>query len=339
MDGSYGSQRASLKNGDESTNDLIYRRSSSLKTLTIFCTLNSKVTWVRKEKVGKGTRSYSYNHEKSCIKVCKGYTNFFNPIVLEKVNMDSNRDEKFLVTPSFYPAFHKLLILKRNWDVDFRFRELSSFMIGAIEWTEYILKHFEYTLRSANTCRVVGLSYYPYHYHFDRDVWRAFCELGSPTTNTLHHDVGGVGISLYNLERIGGLPILGGICKDFYVNEDLMDDEKFSPIVLELLHIHAELWRFHKSSHIYWNFWLHHFYRGELIWGAFGKESEQRTSSVPLNKVRDFRNGLFNGKRSKISLAPIMLGYIYHALYSQPPNSEYLANYPTLMHYARMSTK
>ncbi|KAJ8421404.1 LOW QUALITY PROTEIN: hypothetical protein Cgig2_017481 [Carnegiea gigantea] len=268
MDGSCGSQRAPLESGDESSHDPIYRCSSSLKTLTVSPPVDSRITWIRKEKVQKGTLSYSYNDEKSCINVCRDYANFFNAMVLEKVNMDSNGDKKFLVTPSFYPAPHKLLTLRRNWGVDFKFRGLSSFMVGAIEWSEYILKHFEHTTRSANTYGAVGVSCYPYR--FDRD--RAFCELWGALTNMLHHGAGEVNISLYDLERIAGLPILGDVYEEFLPhNEDLMDDEKFSPTVLELPHIHAELFCFHKSSHVYWNWWLDHFYRGELIWGAFGK--------------------------------------------------------------------
>jgi len=53
-------------------------------------------------------------------------------MVVEKVNIESNGDEKFLVTPSFYPTLHKLLTLRRNWGVDFRFRGLSNFIVGAI---------------------------------------------------------------------------------------------------------------------------------------------------------------------------------------------------------------
>jgi len=153
-------------------------------------------------------------------------------------------------------------------------------MVGVIEWTEYILKYFKHTLSSADIYGAVGISYYPYH--FDRNVWRAFCELWGPLTNTLHHGAGEVGISLYDLEKIGGLPILGVIYEEFLPhNEDLMDAEKFSLVVLELLRTHAKLCCFHKSNHVYWNWWLDHFYRGEVTWGAFGKELEKRTLSGP----------------------------------------------------------
>ena len=119
MDGSDGYQRVLLENGDESPPDPIYRCSTSLKAFGVSSPPNSTVTWVRKEKMRRGTLSYSYNDEKSCINVCKGYANFLDAMVLEKVNTKSNGDEKFSVTPSFYPALHKLLTLRRNWGVDF----------------------------------------------------------------------------------------------------------------------------------------------------------------------------------------------------------------------------
>jgi len=136
-------------------------------------------------------------------------------------------------------------------------------MIGTIEWTEYILKQFKRTLRSTNIYGAISISCYLYH--LDGDIWRAFCERRGPLTNTLHHDTSKVGISLYDMTKIGGLLILGDIYEELLPrNEDIMRAEHFSPVVLELLHTHAELCRFHKSNHIYLNWWLDHFYRGEL---------------------------------------------------------------------------
>ena len=129
MDGSDGYQRALLENGDESPNDPTYKCSTSLKAYVVSPLTGSRVTWVRKEKMRLGTLSYSYNDEKSCINVCKGYANFFDAMVLEKVNIESNGDEKFPVTPLFYLTLHRLLTLRRNWGVDFKFRGLSNFMV------------------------------------------------------------------------------------------------------------------------------------------------------------------------------------------------------------------
>ena len=111
------------------------------------------------------------------------------------------------------PTFHRLLTQRRNWGADFKFRGLSNFMVGAIEWTERILKHFEHSLRSTSIYSVVGVSCYPYH--FDRDIWRAFCELWGPSTNTSHVGTREVGISLYDLKGIGGLPFVGDIYEEF----------------------------------------------------------------------------------------------------------------------------
>ena len=52
---------------------------------------------------------------KAAVNICKRYANFFDAMVFEKVNTESNGDEKFPVTPSFYPALHRLLTLRRNW--------------------------------------------------------------------------------------------------------------------------------------------------------------------------------------------------------------------------------
>ncbi|KAJ8432495.1 hypothetical protein Cgig2_003572 [Carnegiea gigantea] len=110
--------------------------------------------------------------------------------------------------------------------------------MGVIEWTEYILKHFEHTLRPAGIYGAVG-----------RCVEAILRALGS-SSKYAPSGVGEVGISLYNLERITGLLILGDVYEEFLPhNDDLMGDGKFSPTVLELLRIHVELCHFHKSNH------------------------------------------------------------------------------------------
>jgi len=60
-------------------------------------------------------------------------------------------------------------------------------------------------------------------------------------TNTLHHGAGEVGISFYNLERIGGLPILGTIYEEFLPPNKDLAAHKYPVVVVELLRIHAKL--------------------------------------------------------------------------------------------------
>ena len=69
-----------------------------------------------------------------------------------------------------------------------------------------MLTYFEEPLKYAGIFSAVVLSQFPYH--FDANVWWAFYERWGPLTNTFHHGAGKVGISLHDLERIGGYPFL-----------------------------------------------------------------------------------------------------------------------------------
>ncbi|KAJ8428041.1 LOW QUALITY PROTEIN: hypothetical protein Cgig2_007618 [Carnegiea gigantea] len=195
-------------------------------------------------------------------------------------------------------------------------------MIGAIKWTKYILKHFEHTLRSAGiygACILLLLSF--------SCTWQAFCVLWGPLTNTLHHGAREVGISFYDLERIDGLPILGDVYEEFLPrNKDLMDTKKFSPIVLELLRIGAELCRFYKNSHS-WK-------KGHQL--ALHKSRKGSSSTLNIINIGELAAFLLShfvlryhnevirpktfvmassmAKGQNISLAPTVLGYIYHGL-------------------------
>ena len=116
------------------------------------------------------------------------------------------------------------------------------------------------------------MSQFPYH--FNANVWRDFFELWSPLTNTLYHGAGEVSISLYELERIGGLPILVAIYEEFLPpNKGLICHIKYPATVVELLCIHAELCEFHKVKHIYYNHWLDHFYGEYLVYFAYGEQT------------------------------------------------------------------
>ncbi|KAJ8428156.1 hypothetical protein Cgig2_028031 [Carnegiea gigantea] len=141
-------------------------------------------------------------------------------LVKKKVNIERRDHEIYPTKEEFYPTLHRLLTGRRNWGSTFQFRGRAIFMIGVMEWT----KRFSY--------------------HFDLNVWWAFCELWGPLTNTVHHGAGEVNISPYDLERIGGLPILGAIYAEFLpLNENLTGHNKYPATVAELLHIHAELCR------------------------------------------------------------------------------------------------
>ncbi|KAJ8422773.1 LOW QUALITY PROTEIN: hypothetical protein Cgig2_014321 [Carnegiea gigantea] len=158
-------------------------------------------------------------------------------------------------------------------------------MVGVIEWTKQALVCFEEPLKGASIYGAVGVSQFPYH--FDAN---AFCELWGPLTNTLHYGAGEVSISLYDLGRIGGLPILGAIYEEFLLpNKDLACYNKYPTIVVELLCIHAELCRFHKVNHIYYNLWLDHFYREYLVYFAYGKQTNSEQEKFETKKKSPLR--------------------------------------------------
>jgi len=155
-------------------------------------------------------------------------------------------------------------------------------MTGVMEWTKRVLVRFEEPLKWARIFGVVGVS--QFSYHFDATVWRAFCELWGSLTSTLHHGTGEVGISLYDLERIGGLPIFGPTYEEFLPpNQDLTGHDKYPTTVIELLRIHAQLCEFHKVKHIYYDLWLDHFYKKYLVYFAYG---EQANSGKEKSKTK-----------------------------------------------------
>ena len=75
------------------------------------------------------------------------------------------------------------------------------------EWLEDILIRNKKTLTDAKIYGAVRASLFTY----DRNVhaMQAFFEYWCPTTNTLHTSVGEISITLWDLCRIGGLPLFG----------------------------------------------------------------------------------------------------------------------------------
>ncbi|KAJ8431097.1 hypothetical protein Cgig2_007513 [Carnegiea gigantea] len=133
----------------------------------------------------------------------------------------------------------------------------------------YPAKDEFYPALHAGIFGAVGVSQFPYH--FNTNVWRAFCELWGPLTNTLRHGTGEVGISFYDLERIGGLPVLGAIYEKFLPpNIDLAYYNKFSATVVELLCIHAELCKFHNRKYV--------------VYFAYGEQTDSQKGKVEAKK-------------------------------------------------------
>ncbi|KAJ8423333.1 hypothetical protein Cgig2_021289 [Carnegiea gigantea] len=272
MDGILGNERAPLENGQECGYGPYYRRSASLRSLTVIPSSTLTSILVRKVRVKQGTLRYRRNDENKCIDVSKDYENYFNATVLEKAHTEHHGPEISLLMRNFIEPYTGFSLQEGIG------RRPSNF--GAAQILE--------TLKQAGIFGAVGVSQFPYH--FDANVWRAFCELWGPLINTLHHGAGEVGISLYNLERVGGLPILGDIYEEFLPqNKDLVGQNKYPAAAAELLRIHAELCEFHKAKYIYYDLWLDHFYREYLVYFAYREQTDSEKENVETKKKSPLR--------------------------------------------------
>ena len=84
--------------------------------------------------------------------------------------------------------------------------------------------------------------------------------------------------------------MLGAIYQKFLPpNKDLADHNKYPAIVVELLHTHAELCKFHKVNHIYYDLWLDHFYREYLVYFAYGEQTNFKKEKVETKKRSPLR--------------------------------------------------
>ncbi|KAJ8447932.1 hypothetical protein Cgig2_012067 [Carnegiea gigantea] len=145
---------------------------------------------------------------------------------------------------------------------------------GLMEWTKRVLVRFEEPLQQAGICGAIGVSQFPYH--FETNVWRTFYELWSPLTNALHHGAGEVVYPFLELHTMNSYLQMA------YHN-------KYPTTVVKLLRIHAELCKFHKVGHIYYDLWLGHFYRECLVHFAYGEQTDSERGKVEPKKRSPFR--------------------------------------------------
>ena len=75
------------------------------------------------------------------------------------------------------------------------------------EWLEDVLIRCNGLLNDANLSEAVLASLFMYDYK--EYLMEAFCECWSPMTNTLHTLVGEISITMWDLHKLGGLPIRG----------------------------------------------------------------------------------------------------------------------------------
>lgn len=156
------------------------------------------------------------------------------------VNHDKKGDTEERCKNTCPPFLHKVLKGKNEWNCDLKHRGLANFCHGVLEWTEVILHDFKDVLLKVDMFGAVVVSRYAYDYSLE--IWKVFLELWSPLSNMLHDGNGEMGISLYDMKTVGGLPILGVPYEEFIPpNKDTGPCGKYSATIQELLNIYSQL--------------------------------------------------------------------------------------------------
>ncbi|XP_020411123.1 uncharacterized protein LOC109946775 [Prunus persica] len=322
-----------------------YVRSCPLNSIRLMVPPESRTTWFTTDHLSSGHLKLNPHEEDRVIQISQAKGPCFLAHSLMKVNNEIEGDKQCLPRDEFYPVMHRMLRNKISWGSNFKFFRQANFLSFVLEWTESILSDFGDVFRQADIYGAVAIS--RYSYDFCPNVWRAFCELWGPLSNTFHHGNGEMGISLYDLKVIGGLPILGLPYDEFIpLNRELCREDLYPSTIGELLKIHAQLCVFHKKGQVFHDQWIEHFFRGEAIYGAAGNknnivpEHKAKDLKFPLNISREGQLAAFlafwlsrfvlpldNAIRLecfymaslmvrgfRVSLAPAVLGLIYHAL-------------------------
>ena len=93
------------------------------------------------------------------------------------------------------------------WGALFKINEECSYIPLYQKWFEDVLFRSKENLIKAYIYDAVLASLYTYDRNVD--IMRTFCEAWCPHINSLHTSLGEIFISLWDLYRLGGFPIVG----------------------------------------------------------------------------------------------------------------------------------
>ncbi|KAL3528968.1 hypothetical protein ACH5RR_008290 [Cinchona calisaya] len=116
-----------------------------------------------------------------------------------------------------------------------------------------------------------------YSYNICAEVSKAFLELWSPLTNTLHFVGRKMGISLLDMKMICGLPIIGIPYEKFILSNHQLqvtnkEGKRLHPTtVSKFLLTHTKLCILFNVSKVLRSKWIDYFHRDRIIFGAFGE--------------------------------------------------------------------
>ncbi|CAL5327944.1 unnamed protein product [Camellia sinensis] len=141
---------------------------------------------------------------------------------------------------------------KLKWDNSFNVRGISTHLQSPIWifWLNDVLSTFAPILKKCGIYAAIYVSQFAYARNVS--LLKGFLERWSPDTNTFHTIYGELGISLWDLHRISGLPIRGEFYEEFTPSNDILYSSQTSKACRGLFNIYASSVQSKKFNH--WTF-------------------------------------------------------------------------------------
>ncbi|CAL5344835.1 unnamed protein product [Camellia sinensis] len=141
---------------------------------------------------------------------------------------------------------------KLKWDNSFNVRGISTHLQSPIWifWLNDVLFTFAPILKKCGIYAAIYVSQFAYARNVS--LLKGFLERWSPDTNTFHTIYGELGISLWDLHRISGLPICGEFYEEFTPSNDILYSSQTSKACRGLFNIYASSCQSKKFNH--WTF-------------------------------------------------------------------------------------
>ncbi|KAF7143338.1 hypothetical protein RHSIM_Rhsim05G0112600 [Rhododendron simsii] len=204
-------------------------------------------------------------------------------LLLQSAHHDEETDRP---TP-FSLLGHRIQTEEVVWGNTFKAIVDPSYCEGYWEWLEDILSRHEQMLKKAKIYEAIYASLFSY----DRlgSVMRHFCELWSPSTNTLHTAVGEMSISLWDLKALGGLPISGLIYDEAVPRVDELigvdkDNTYYLPVNCRYLFLaYHRLLADSKKGEVKIDAWVKFWFKGKISYSKSSKKTTRNKTQRPAN--------------------------------------------------------
>ncbi|KAG5523896.1 hypothetical protein RHGRI_030781 [Rhododendron griersonianum] len=153
-------------------------------------------------------------------------------------------------------------------------------------WEDILSRH-EQMLKKAKIYEAIYASLFSY----DRlgSVMRHFCELCSPSTNTLHTAAGEMSISLWDLRALGGLPIYGLIYDEAVPHADELigvdkDNTYYLPVNCRYLFLaYHRLLTDSKKGEVKIDAWVKFWFKGKISYSKSSRKTSRNKTQRPAN--------------------------------------------------------